>query len=74
MLPERRLEDARCVAFSAWQGYRGDWWVADDGRWHVELLWPVREAFDGATQAQALGWSLVGLMGWVSEEGVAVFA
>jgi len=29
--------------------------VGDDRRWHVELLWPVQEAFVGATLVEALG-------------------
>jgi hypothetical protein len=42
--------------------------------WHVELLWPVRETFGGATLAQALGWCLVGMMGWTGEIGAGAFA
>jgi hypothetical protein len=39
-LPERQLEDALCAAIANRRGYRGDWWVGDDGLWHVELLAP----------------------------------
>jgi len=42
--------------------------------WHVELLWPVRETFGGARLAQALGWCLVGMLGWAGEAGAAMFA
>ena len=73
-LPERLLEDALCAAVTERRGYRGDWWVGDDGPWHVELLWPVREAFGGATLAQALGWCLVALMGRAGEFGMEAFA
>jgi hypothetical protein len=73
-LPERLLEDALCAAITERRGYRGDWWVGDDGLWHVELLWPVRETFGGTTLAQALGWCLVGMMGWAGEVGAEAFA
>ena len=63
-----------CAAIAERRGYRGDWWVGDDGLWHVEVLSPVRETFGGATLAQALGWCLVGMMGWSGEIGVAAFA
>jgi len=63
------LEDALCLAIAERRGYRGDWWIGDDGLWHVELLRPVREAFRGATLAQALGWCLVAVMGTTGDRG-----
>ena len=73
-MPERVLADALCRAIAERRGYRGGWWVDDDGLWHVELLWPVRETFGGTTLAQALGWCLVGTMSWSGEIGVMAFA
>jgi hypothetical protein len=46
----------------------------DDGPWHVPWLWSARESFGGATPAQALGWWLVGMMGWTGETGVDALA
>jgi hypothetical protein len=48
-LPERHLEDALCAEIADRRGYRGDWWVGDDGLWHVELLALVRDECGGAT-------------------------
>jgi hypothetical protein len=48
--------------------------IADDWLWHVELLLPFRDEFGGTTLAHALGWCLVGLMGWAGEIGVGAFA
>jgi hypothetical protein len=73
-LPARQLEDALRSAIAARGGYLGDWWVGADSLWHVELLSPVREAFGGRTLAQALGWCVVGVMGWRGEIGVGAFA
>ena len=73
-LPARLLEDALCSAIAERRGDRGDWGVGDDGLWHVELLWPVRETFGGVTLAQALGWCLVAMMGWTGEIGAGTFA
>jgi hypothetical protein len=73
-LPERRLEDALCAAIADRRGDRGAWWAGDDGLWYVELLSPVRETFGGATLAQALGWCLVGMMGWAGEIGAGACA
>jgi hypothetical protein len=55
-LPERLVEDALCAAITERRGYREDWWVGDDGLWHVELPWPVREAIACPTLMLALGW------------------
>jgi hypothetical protein len=30
--------DALCAAIAEPRGYRGDWWVGDDGLCHAELL------------------------------------
>ena len=56
---KRHLAASLSAAIGDRRGYRGDWWVGDDGLWHVELLSPFRETFGGATLAQALGWCLV---------------
>jgi hypothetical protein len=63
-----------CAAITDRRGYRGTWWVGDDGLWQVELLSPEQDEFGGATLAQALGWCLVGVMGWTGEIGVGAFA
>jgi hypothetical protein len=66
-LPERELQDALCAAIADRRGDRGDWWVGDDGLWHVELLAPTTNMFGGRTLAEALAWCLVGVMGWMGE-------
>ena len=55
------------------RGYLGELTVGEVG-FAVELLFPVRQTFEGRTETMALAWALIYLMGETGDLGVGALS